>query len=252
MKVIVVDDELSALSSFLSQIISKTDIDYHFFKDDYPSIIEYVKNNRVEGAFLDINMPNINGLDLARELIKISPEIKICFITGLNVQAENIPDSIKDNLISIVYKPINLTHLEEALIKMERKSSILTVRMFNTFDCFINSQLVIFSSSKSKELFALLLVLNGQSLTMNQAITYLWPDKDIDKAKILYRDAVWRLRQTLKDINFECVTFQRALLILNKDNIECDYYNVLNKKESRHDNFLPSYDWSIEFEMALD
>ncbi len=125
--------------------------------------------------------------------------------------------------------------------------------MFGTFECFIYHQIVLFSSTKSKELFALLLTYHGKSLSMSDAISQLWPDKDIEKSKILYRDAVWRLRRALKDISFNCVTFSKALLILNTKNISCDYWDYLaNKNNDYNGEFLKSYDWSIIYQDNLD
>lgn len=48
----------------------------------------------------------------------------------------------------------------------------------------LNDRIVRFSSNKSMELFALLLVYKGKNLSMSDAITQLWPDYDLDKAKI--------------------------------------------------------------------
>ena len=43
---------------------------------------------------------------------------------------------------------------------------------------------------------------------------------------------MWRLRTTLNEINFPCIEFKRAMLNLNKENIDCDFLNniELNKK----------------------
>ena len=252
MRVIIVDDEIQALQLFLSQIVD-INLEYRFFKDDKQAIIDFVKKNEVSGAFLDINMPNINGLDLAKQLINVDKDIKIVFVTGTNIKLEDLPKDIADNVIDIVYKPFSTDIIEKDLRIISKKKPTLKVTMFGSFDCFINNHLVQFSSSKSKELFALLLTLNGKSLTMSQAITYLWPDKDLDKAKILYRDAVWRLRNTLEEIEFQCVDFQRALLVLNKSNIKCDYFDFLDgkKKISEDASFLSSYDWSFDIENEI-
>ena len=252
MRVIIVDDEIQALQLFLSQIVD-INLEYRFFKDDKQSILDFVKKNEVSGAFLDINMPNINGLDLARQLVNIDKDIKIVFVTGTNIKLEDVPEDIANNVIDIVYKPFSTDIIEKDLRIISKKKPTLKVTMFGSFDCFINNHLVQFSSTKSKELFALLLTLNGKSLTMNQAITYLWPDKDVDKAKILYRDAVWRLRNTLEEIEFPCVDFQRALLVLDKNNIKCDYFDFLEgkKKVSEDASFLSSYDWSMDFESEI-
>ena len=51
MKVIVVDDEMSALHAFLNEIIEEYDVDYKFYKDDAASVCKYVAENRVDAAF---------------------------------------------------------------------------------------------------------------------------------------------------------------------------------------------------------
>ena len=251
MRVIIVDDEVKALQLFLSQIVD-INLEYRFFKDDKAAILDFVRKNETSGAFLDVNMPNINGLDLAKELIAIDKDIKIVFVTGTNRKMEDVPSNIVPNVVDIVYKPYTIDNIEKTLRVIAEKKPTLKVTMFNSFDCFINNHIVTFSSSKSKELFALLLAFNGKSVTMSQAITYLWPDKDVEKAKVLYRDAVWRLRSTLEEIGFQCVDFQRALLVLDKSNIKCDYYDFLNsKKKIANEAFLQSYDWSFDFENEI-
>lgn len=251
MRVIIVDDEIKALQLFLSQIVD-INLEYRFFKDDSDAILEFVKKNEISGAFLDINMPNINGIELARSLTRLDKNIKIVFVTGTNIKMEDVPEDIADNVIDIIYKPFTTDIIEKDLRIISRKKPTLKVTMFGSFDCFINNHIVSFTSAKSKELFALLIALNGKSLTMNQAITFLWPDKDLEKAKILYRDAVWRLRSTLEEIQFPCIDFQRALLVLDKTNIKCDYYDFLEgRKKIAPETFLISYDWSMDFESEI-
>ena len=254
MNVIIVDDEIEALHNFLDQIFLKADIhfNYQFFKADEEAILSYVSHNNIMVAFLDINMGTLNGFDLAKKISSISPKTKFVFVTGYNIKIDDVPISIKENTINIMYKPVDYASFESTIYKITNRQNILTVKMFPHFDCYINDRLVVFSSNKSKELFAYVLVNNGQSVTMESAITALWPDKDIEKAKISYRDAVWRLRQTLKDISFNCITFLRALLILNKENIVCDYYEYLEGHHIYQDEeFLVNYDWSLPYESAL-
>lgn len=253
MKIIVVDDEINSLHLFLDQIIANDDVEYKFFKDDPSLVLSYVKNNSVDGAFLDINMPNISGIELAKKILDISKKIKICFITGLNVTVDNLDESIKNNVLGIIYKPVSVLKLEHFISLMRNESSLIEVKTFGTFDCFVNGRLVKFTSSKAKELFALLVVNRGKSITMEQVITYLWPDKQIDKAKILYRDAVWRLRNTLQENSIDCVEFSRASLALKNKNIRCDYYDLLDGKDVYYPGeFLLSYEWSLPYESEID
>lgn len=129
----------------------------------------------------------------------------------------------------------------------------MTVKTFGAFDCFLDGRLVKFSSSKSKELFALLIAYRGKALTMTDAISQLWPDSDTDKSKILYRDAVWRLRKTLAELHFECVCFKRACLMLDPSNIVCDYWGYINGENNDYNGeFMKSFDWSTPYLMHLD
>lgn len=256
MKIIVVDDEVIALADFLVEVVNDIKIEYKFFLDNPLDTIEYVKNNDVAGAFLDINMPKINGVELAKKLVLAAPKIKIVFITAYTHDEKAIQEKLDINLLGFCYKPFlayDINCYIEQMYANDRDNKIKVVA-FGTFDVFVHRNVVRFSSFKSKELLALLMAYNGKSLTMSDAICHLWPDKPLDLAKSLYRDAVWRLRKTLKDYNIEeIVEFRRALLILNKRNIDCDYWNYLEKKDSSYfGQFLVSYDWSIEYQCMLD
>ena len=250
MKIIVVDDESSALHLFLDEALQADDeVDFHYFKDDPETIISYVKGNEVSGAFLDVRMPRINGISLARALLEANPNIHIVFLTGTSTTMEDLPEDIRPRVLGIAYKPFTRRDLLKFIEAIRERRSVMEVRCFGSFDCFVRGEPVPFSSSKSRELFAFLIVANGVNVTMEQVITALWPDKDIDKAKILYRDAVWRLRSTLEEIHFPCVNFRRALLSVNTANIHCDYYELIRgKNKNIVGPFLPSYEWSLELE----
>lgn len=253
MKILIVDDEIEILQNFLKDIIAENDLEYKFFSGGKNEILFYCTHNKFDAAFLDINMPSINGLDLASFLIDVNPEIKIVFITGLAISEKDLTPKLKLNTLGFLYKPFDLALLKNYLNQIRDITPRLFIKTFGSFDCLINDEVVRFSSSKSKELFALLAVYNGNTLTMDDAISQIWPDTNLDNAKKLYRDAVWRLRKALNDINFNCVEFQRAALKLIKNNIECDYWTYLKTKEGPYNGeFLKSYDWSIDYQAQLD
>ncbi len=253
MKIIIVDDEMVAHHTFLSDVIGKTDAEYRFFKDDEKEILDYVQKNSVSAAFLDISMPHISGFELAEKLIAVNGEIKLVFVTGLSAKLSDLEGEVRAHTVGFLYKPYDAEKLRSLIAVIERGAPRLTVRMFGSFDCFVGENPVRFSSNKSKELFALLLAYNGKSLSMADTISQLWPDLDIDKSKILYRDAVWRLRKTLRQIGIECVEFARACLFLKKDDIQCDYWDYLRGLPAEYNGeFCKSYDWSIEYLAALD
>lgn len=253
MKIIIVDDDIITLQSLLNDLIDVNDIEFKFFKDKKEAILDYVKENKIDKALLDINMPSISGIELAKELIAIDENFKIAFLTGLNITKEEIDPLIQNNVIGIIYKPYNADDLNHYLKLLRNSTEVLEVKMFNSFDCYIDGKVVTFSSKKSKELFALLLAYNGKTLEMYDAISQLWPNHDIDKAKILYRDAVWRLRKTLDECSIRCVTFSRGSLCLETTNIHCDYYDYLKGKNDLYNgSFCKSYEFAKDYITYLD
>lgn len=253
MKIIVVDDEMSALQVFLEEIIEMQNVEYKFYRDSPADICSYVENNPVDAAFLDINMPGVNGIDLAERLIKISPSLKLAFITGFPFTEDDLPPTVREHTAGFLYKPYGKSALLKIFASIKNKKRMLKAEMFDTFDCFADGKVVNFTSGKSKELFALLLAYNGKTLTMQDAISQLWPNGEEKKCKILYRDAVWRLRKTLKDIGIPCVIWKRAALSVDKSYVNCDYWDyVLTGKGNYRGEFCKSYDWSVGYLAWLD
>lgn len=256
MKIIVVDDEIASLTVFLSHVINQDDIEYKFFLDHPKKAIDYVKSNQVDGAFLDINMPEIDGVDLAQELLNVNPAISIVFITGYSYDVEALQKRFGSSLLGFAYKPYDSELLNRFIDQVynHSKKPVLRFRTFGAFDLFVNGRALRFSSSKSKELLALLVAYDGSSLTMDEAIAHLWPEKDIDLAKRLYRDAVWRLRSVLKEYGLSfLVDFKRAVLYLQKDGVICDYWSFLHEQEGVYQGqFLIGYDWSFDYQNHLD
>lgn len=256
MKIIAVDDEMESLSNFLVKIINDKRIEYKFFLDNPLDSIEFTRTNIVDAAFLDIKMPTINGVDLAEKLIKINQKIKIVFITGFTYDEKEIKERLQDNLLGFCYKPFDSEKLNYFINKIasDGKREIY-IKAFGPFDVFLNGKPIDFKSSKAKELLALLVAYNGSTLTMNEAICNIWPDKDVDLAKKLYRDAVWRLRKALKENDLgDLIDFGKAKTFIRKENIKCDYWDYLNGSNMTISgiDFMNNYDWSTQFLASLD
>lgn len=81
MNIIVVDDEVASLGAFLYNVVNENELNYKMFQSNPQKCLNYVKNNPVSAAFLDINMPEINGVELAEKLVELEPK-KIIFISG--------------------------------------------------------------------------------------------------------------------------------------------------------------------------
>ena len=71
---IAVDDEILMLGALVSAIKASPDISEVLQFSDCDEALDFVKENAVDVAFLDINMRGIGGLALAEKIISFCPE----------------------------------------------------------------------------------------------------------------------------------------------------------------------------------
>ena len=128
--------------------------------------------------------------------------------------------------------------------------------MFGDFNCLVDGQAITFFSKKSEELLALIMVLKGKKLTIEKSISILWTEIEIDLAKRLYRDSIYKLRQKLNEKGIgHLVIFQRGVTKMNTNftKIKCDYYDYLNNENDLYNGyFLEEYSWNKFFKKILD
>lgn len=255
MKIIVVDDELSALSTFLPNIVDDGDVDCKMFMSKPRSALEYARIHPVDVAFLDIKMPEIDGIVLAERLLAIRPEIKIVFISAYVDDEQAIIEKLGGKVAGFCHKPYSKDELLSLItsLKGDVQQPRLFIKTFDFFDLFVNGVAVDFSSSKAKELLALLTDANGCYVTMDKAIGSLWPDKNTDLSKRLYRDAVTRLRLTLQEVGAkDLVIFERGRAVIDTTAATCDLWDFLKNGGNFSGRYLPAYDWSIITESSLE
>lgn len=255
MKIIVVDDEIAALKTFLPNVLDDNGVECKMFMAEPRAALEYVRKNKVDAAFLDVKMPEISGVDLAARLVEVRPEIKIVFISAFPQNEKEIEARLKGSLAGFCYKPYDGERLAALIAEIARGSGKpkLFLRTFDAFDLFVDGVAVNFSSSKAKELLALLTDANGSYVTMDTVIGNLWADSNSENGKRLYRDAVCRLRLALREAGAEeLVSFERARAVINTSAAECDMWNYLRDGTGFTGRYMPQYDWSIITESALE
>ncbi len=251
MNAIVLDDEKESLLLFTSHVIDMKGISITVFSKKWEDALTFMNAHPVDIAFLDIVMPEINGIDLAERMIVLNPRIRIVFITGFSQDVEKIKERIGSNFFAFCYKPYDEETIKGIIVRaMNDSKAKIVFKTFPHFDLYVNDVLVDFKRAKAKELLALLVDHRGGEVTMEEAITKLWIDKNVVLAKRLYRDAVCRLRMKLKQYGIEnIVNFNRARMSLNVKDIECDSWNHLDCKETLFcGEYMRPYEWAVEKE----
>lgn len=255
MKIIVVDDEISALNTFLPNVIDDIGVECKMFMNAPRSALEYIRVNKVDVAFLDIRMPEIDGIDLAERMLAVKPELKIVFISAYASDEKGISERLKGKIAGFCHKPYSAEKLKRLLASLDTETPRpkIFLRTFDAFDLFADGVAVSFPSAKSKELLALLTDAQGSYVTMDTAVGNLWPDKNAELGKRLYRDAVCKLRLKLNELGIaELVSFERGRAVINTKVATCDMWDFVLGIGVFSGRYMPQYDWSIIREATLE
>ena len=111
-KILVVDDDVDnglLLKDFLQ--ISGFEVDVYFSSEE---AAENFENGQYNLAILDVLMDGIGGIELYKIISNIDFNIRVCFLTGYDIQAADYPD-LPENKTKIVLKPVYLTKLLEII-----------------------------------------------------------------------------------------------------------------------------------------
>ena len=245
---IAVDDEILMLGALVAAIKASPDISEVSQFSDCDEALDFVKENAVDVAFLDINMRGMGGLALAEKIIGFCPECKIVFCTGYEEYA--IP-AFKLHASGYLMKPVSAKDIQEEIdnIKGIRQSQKpLTVKCFGTFEVYARGEKLTFKRSKTKELFAFLVDRNGAGVTVGEIGVALW-ENDADQKYHNYIHQLFRdLRQSLESVGVEGI-FERNnyFYSINPEKLDCDYYSYLKigKPEFRGE-YMSQYSWAEE------
>lgn len=253
MKTILVDDEIWAMEQFSIECQNNPTFEV-VGKFCFPTdALEYAKDNRVDFALLDFEMPEMNGIELGKELKKLYPEIIIIYVTAYE---EVTVDALKMKADFVVLKPYGLNDVMDALKRAKllyvgQKKRVF-IRTFGKFDVFVDGVTVAFSSKKAKELLALLVDKKGGALNTEEAYSVLWEDKPYNDAGYsLCRKVYKHLSTTLEEAGIaNIVSHEKNERWLNTAEVDCDYYAYLDGDKKAVDSFageyMTNYSWAEE------
>ena len=223
MKILLVDDEQLQLLR-LENACKKVLPDADFFSYTNPvKAFEKNENNNIDLAFLDIEMPSINGIQLAKKLKKNNPKIKIIFVTAYS---EYALDAFKVHASGYITKPVNENKIQEELNELGgvielKPTKKLQIKCFGNFEVFHDGEPVRFSYKKSKEAFAYLVDREGSAINLNELNAVLWEEDHPSYLRNLIAD----IQNTLKSVGAEDVFIKRhneCYIDINK--VDCDAY----------------------------
>lgn len=116
MKAIIVDDEFLARGElkYFIQNYSKIDIVAEFA--DGIDVLKFIQNSDVDIIFLDINIPSLDGVLLAKSISKFTKKPNIVFITAYK---EHAVEAFEVEAFDYILKPYSESRIISMLKKLE-------------------------------------------------------------------------------------------------------------------------------------
>lgn len=253
MKTILIDDEIWAMRQFEAECASVPGIELCGMFESAKLALEYAKNHLVEFALIDIRMPGMNGIELAKELRSLYPKIIIVFVTAYE---EYLKDFIDMKADYYVLKPYSKQDVEDVLSRAVLLSKRLKKRVyistFGRFEIFIDGIPVNISGEKTRELLALLVDRQGGEVSAKEAFMKMWENKEYNnKNANVYRQTLSRLQNNLKELGLsELILALPHGRAINTDMFDCDLYELLQEKPEAirkfNGEYLSEYSWGEE------
>ena len=249
MRVIAVDDEELMLRALVRAISVSPDIKEVVKFSNPEKALEYVKENSIDVAFLDINMRGMGGITLAENIIKLHPNSKIVFCTGYEEYAVS---AFKLHASGYLMKPISAEDVQSEIDNIKgvrKKEKLIDVKCFGNFEVYVKGERLSFKRSKTKELFAFLIDRHGAGLTAKQICAVLFPDDTDDVKNSAYlRQLVLDLKTTLKMVGAECVfCHETPYYRVDTSLIKCDYFSYLETgKPEFFGEYMSQFSWAEE------
>jgi two-component SAPR family response regulator len=230
--ILIVDDEIYTLYEIEFYVKKYGRFDKCVVCTNSIEALEQAEKNSFDIALLDIEMPSMNGIELAERLSNIFPDISLAFITAYNHYAT---EAFEVNAIDYILKPIREERLFKALDKLAKRKvdkivdnkskTEVYINTFGKFTVRIGEALLKWNRLKSIELLAYLLENRGVPIHKEKLCDLLWPDLDPQKALVNLQTTVYSIRKNFATYN------------CNEIHIEYSGHNyLLHIKEAKIDN----------------
>lgn len=249
MRAIIVDDEPIMIKSFMRLSSGIPDLTVIGQFGCGKDTIEFVKNNDVEIVFLDIIMPDMTGIECAKRLKELRPDLLIVVISAFD---DYVGDSNRIGVDYYIVKPYKREVLEMTVSRMKllqkRQRKNILIQTFGRFSVMMDGKPVNLTG-KAKEILALTVTKRGKEISNEELYSTIWEDRPYSNdAMKVYFNALRRLKEALAESGLSELLISSARgQRVNTELFDCDYYDLLDSNMTDIDKFqgefLSEYSW---------
>ena len=245
MTVFAVDTEREALDALSGQILSlQPGAELHTFESSLDALAQ-AREQEVDVAFLNPDMPELTGTDLGQYLKELNPFVNLIYTAGnVDDAARAFAQHASGYLLKPVVKQSVQKEMEDLRYPEERKKhKRVFAQTFGNFELFVDGKPVAFKYTRTKEIVAILINNRGAQTTNGEIIACLWEDDgDPEKKQSYLSNLRQDLQNTFSRLKLNGIIIkQRGSLAIATERIECDLYDWLEKKQDSAYHYLGDY-----------
>jgi len=253
MRMIAVDDEPLALRGLVQEIKKVLpECDVAGFTNSFEALTKLSDDGLIpDVAFLDIEMPGIDGISMAKRFKDACPKTNIIFVTSYSQYAL---DAYGLHASGYMMKPVLAEDIRRELDDLRNPvsavSSRVRIQTFGNFDIFVDNTPLAFFRTKAKEALAYIISKNGGSVTVAELAAAIWEAREYNRSlQNQVQTVISDMMNTLKEVGIENIIIKRRNNIsVDVKKVDCDYYRFL-KGDSAAVNaymgeFMSNYSWA--------
>lgn len=211
-KAILIDDETPALKELKYFLSAYENVIIAGMYTNPVDALNYMKEDSIDLVFLDIDMPLVNGIQIAANIKSLYSNIEIIFVTAHQEYAIN---AFEVQALDYVLKPIMQNRFHNVMQRIfkvcnlnqedtDQKESVI-VQCFGKFQLINNQNTILndtikWRTNKVKELLAYLISRYGKSNTKQDLISVLFKDFEMSKALNNLYVTMFYLRKQLEEL----------------------------------------------------
>ncbi len=256
MIIYAIDDEENSLEYIVRKIKEASPESKIYSFLDPSAALKSAETQPFDVAFLDIQMPGIDGIKLARKFKKLNLKSNLIFVTGYS---EYTMDAFSLDASGYLLKPATAAQVKHALENLRYPICLsdgpkMTAQCFGNFELFVDGKPLKFKYTKSKEVVAYMIDRRGAICRNEEVIVALWEDDDDHAA--YYRSLIKDIHDTLEDAGCEDVFIKQwGGAGIDKDKLRCDYFDYLDGQivgvNAFKGEYMNQYSWAEETAGAL-
>ncbi len=119
MKILVVDDDAEIRE--LLKIFLESNGHTVVLIDKGEPVIKTVLSEPFSLVLLDVNLPDIDGIEVLKKIVMVDAELPVVMITAFK-DAEKVITAFREGAVDCVLKPLNFEYLKTSVLNRARKT----------------------------------------------------------------------------------------------------------------------------------